>query len=371
MNYSKMKVAELRGMAESRGLRGLEGVKKAELVELLENIDKMQAQKEAAAKQAEDNTSSDSEGEKKKPVKKKSSGKKPTEKKSGDKKPAGKKKTDSDENNDEAAVKAEPEKNEEEYTDGEASQPESTQPEGVQQENPQPDNEVAEGILEVLSDGYGFIRSDNYMPGDRDIYVSPSQIRKFRLRTGDIVRGPINNATNMIYCSLPKEYDGNFSKIASNVKGIESGSFDNGYITNDNELYVTLLKSPGYQKILSNVDKTVGKVILTEDDKIYIIDEYSLEIAKKLDDNVSEVYNSGGYYYLYKKNDNKYYSISTSYVDSIKELAFPNIKTPYFYDGKRFVYLNTNNKLVLAKENDNTELDLSSNSIKKIYDFLK
>ena len=191
MNYSKMKVAELREMAESRGLRGLEGVKKAELVELLENIDKMQAQKETAAKQAEDNTSSDSAGEKKKPVKKKSSGKKPAEKKSGDKKPAGNKKTDSDENKDETAVKAEPEKNEEEYIDGEAAQPESTQPEGVQQENAQPENEVAEGILEVLSDGYGFIRSDNYMPGDRDIYVSPSQIRKFRLRTGDIVRGPI------------------------------------------------------------------------------------------------------------------------------------------------------------------------------------
>ncbi len=47
----------------------------------------------------------------------------------------------------------------------------------------------AEGILEVLSDGYGFIRSANYLSGDNDVYVSPSQIRRFNLKTGDILAG--------------------------------------------------------------------------------------------------------------------------------------------------------------------------------------
>ena len=47
----------------------------------------------------------------------------------------------------------------------------------------------AHGILEVLADGFGFIRSDNYMPGEQDVYVAPSQIRRFNLKTGDIVRG--------------------------------------------------------------------------------------------------------------------------------------------------------------------------------------
>lgn len=47
----------------------------------------------------------------------------------------------------------------------------------------------ANGILEVLADGYGFIRSDNYLPGENDVYVSPSQIRRFNLKTGDILRG--------------------------------------------------------------------------------------------------------------------------------------------------------------------------------------
>ena len=49
--------------------------------------------------------------------------------------------------------------------------------------------EVADGILEVMADGYGFIRSDNYLPGESDVYVSPSQIRRFGLKTGDIVTG--------------------------------------------------------------------------------------------------------------------------------------------------------------------------------------
>ncbi len=45
------------------------------------------------------------------------------------------------------------------------------------------------GILEVMPDGYGFIRSDNYLPGENDVYVAPSQIRKFGLKTGDIIIG--------------------------------------------------------------------------------------------------------------------------------------------------------------------------------------
>lgn len=48
---------------------------------------------------------------------------------------------------------------------------------------------AANGILEVMPDGYGFIRCENYLPGENDVYVSPSQIRKFNLKTGDIISG--------------------------------------------------------------------------------------------------------------------------------------------------------------------------------------
>ena len=49
--------------------------------------------------------------------------------------------------------------------------------------------DTANGILEVLPDGYGFIRCANYLPGENDVYVSPSQIRRFNLKTGDIIAG--------------------------------------------------------------------------------------------------------------------------------------------------------------------------------------
>ncbi|HOC08104.1 MAG: transcription termination factor Rho [Clostridiales bacterium] len=49
--------------------------------------------------------------------------------------------------------------------------------------------DLVTGVLEVLPDGYGFLRSSNYLPGSDDVYVSPSQIRKFNLKTGDLITG--------------------------------------------------------------------------------------------------------------------------------------------------------------------------------------
>ena len=49
--------------------------------------------------------------------------------------------------------------------------------------------EMVEGILEIMPDGFGFLRSENYLPGEHDVYVAPSQIRRFNLKTGDIVAG--------------------------------------------------------------------------------------------------------------------------------------------------------------------------------------
>ncbi len=60
------------------------------------------------------------------------------------------------------------------------------------------DNEIeisGRGVLEILQDGFGFLRSpeSNYLPGPDDIYVSPSQIRRFALKTGDTVEGLIRS----------------------------------------------------------------------------------------------------------------------------------------------------------------------------------
>ena len=75
----------------------------------------------------------------------------------------------------------------------------------IQIENPETDF-ITEGILEVLQDGYGFLRSDNLLSGSRDVYVSAMQIRRFNLSTGDMLRGiarfttePANKFPSMIF----------------------------------------------------------------------------------------------------------------------------------------------------------------------------
>ena len=56
---------------------------------------------------------------------------------------------------------------------------------------PEEDLETREGLLDILPEGYGFLKITGYLSGDKDVYVSANQVRKFRLRKGDIVSGPI------------------------------------------------------------------------------------------------------------------------------------------------------------------------------------
>jgi transcription termination factor Rho len=62
---------------------------------------------------------------------------------------------------------------------------------GQQQQWDESDAEVREGILDILPEGYGFLRVTGYLPGEKDVYVSATQVRKFGLRRGDILSGPI------------------------------------------------------------------------------------------------------------------------------------------------------------------------------------
>jgi transcription termination factor Rho len=74
---------------------------------------------------------------------------------------------------------------------------------------------IGSGVLEVLQDGFGFLRSpqSNYLPGPDDIYLSPNQIRKFALRTGDTVEGPIR---------APKDSERYFALLKVNTINFES-----------------------------------------------------------------------------------------------------------------------------------------------------
>jgi transcription termination factor Rho len=85
---------------------------------------------------------------------------------------------------------------------------------------------VGEGVLETLPDGFGFLRSpeSNYLPGPDDIYVSPSQIRRFDLRTGDTVSGPIRP---------PKESERYFALLKVDAVNYEAPDPPSGRATFD------------------------------------------------------------------------------------------------------------------------------------------
>lgn len=84
----------------------------------------------------------------------------------------------------------------------------------------------ANGILEVMPDGFGFIRCENFLPGENDVYVAPSQIRRFNLKTGDIVRGSrrIKSATEkfaaLLYINSVNNYPTNIIERRPNFENL-------------------------------------------------------------------------------------------------------------------------------------------------------
>ncbi len=177
--YETLKLADLREIAKKRGIKGATALKKSEIIDLMCELDQKAAAEKAAAekaaeKPAEKKEEKSSETEEKKPLKKKkiivtTSGAPSQERK-------------------EAPKEARPEKPQEAapVRTEEAKKPE-TAPAAEQEDEADGDN--ADGILEVMQDGYGFIRCENYLPGENDVYVAPSLIRKFNLKTGDILKG--------------------------------------------------------------------------------------------------------------------------------------------------------------------------------------
>lgn len=143
--YESLSVTVLKDVAKARGLKNISGLKKNELVELMLKEDEKVA-KEEGSKKAEKEESQ------------------------------------------EKTVKERTEESKEEKREKKSTK--VVTQDGIEIDNPELDSGVsAKGILEVMPDGYGFIRSENYLPGENDVYVSPSQIRRFGLKTGDIVCG--------------------------------------------------------------------------------------------------------------------------------------------------------------------------------------
>ena len=208
MDFRKASLAELRQYAKDKGIRNISTLKKGELAELLENVEKMTSKKSVST--------SEETKEIKETVKKPDNSVEEEKNEVKEKKTRGKVLKDNSSKGRTSAPKTVKEKNtadkpavdKTENTKAENDVAEVNEQDAVpealeqleeydgQEYDPNLDSgEMADGILEVMNEGYGFIRSDNYLPGDRDIYISPQQIRKFALKKGDIIGGPIRMKT--------------------------------------------------------------------------------------------------------------------------------------------------------------------------------
>ena len=169
--YETLKLSDLREIAKKRGIKGATTMKKAEIIDLMCEMD-----------EKENSASAPKESEpEKKHHKKVEKAENNEQAKEPAKAPVHKKKVVVT-----TAKKEEPaEEAKVEHKKEEPKKEEVKKEEPVVEANGDP----ADGILEVMQDGYGFIRCENYLPGENDVYVAPSVIRKFNLKTGDILKG--------------------------------------------------------------------------------------------------------------------------------------------------------------------------------------
>ena len=171
--WETLSLTVLRDIAKGIGVKGYSTMKKEELIDVL-------TEREAA-----ENAKKDAPSEKPAPAEKPATAAPKKAKKEVPAKKAAAK--------EEAEIPAEPKKEAVvETVKEEAKEPvkEAVKEPVKDEESDGLDSKIpAHGILEIMPDGFGFIRSDNYLPGEQDVYVAPGQIRKFGLKTGDIIDG--------------------------------------------------------------------------------------------------------------------------------------------------------------------------------------
>lgn len=158
--YESLALADLKAIAKSRGIRGVTAMKKADVVEAMLALDEKEKQ------EAQTQTQVPEHREEERHTQENHTEERRTYYRTG---------------------------TENGGTEQAARQPASFDRNAVYDVNTFPpeldSGQEANGILEVMPDGYGFIRCANYMPGENDVYVAPSQIRRFGLKTGDILVG--------------------------------------------------------------------------------------------------------------------------------------------------------------------------------------
>lgn len=177
--YESLALVDLKEIAKLRGIKGVSAMKKAEVIEAMLELDE-QEKKQAEEKKASERGSA----EEHKPAE----GRRPAE----ERRPvSGRRESSDNRTYGNRGEGADSRTSGESRVSGDGRAPFDRN--AVYDINSFPaeldSGEEANGILEVMPDGYGFIRCANYMPGENDVYVAPSQIRRFGLKTGDVLTG--------------------------------------------------------------------------------------------------------------------------------------------------------------------------------------
>lgn len=183
--YESLSLATLKELAKARGLKGISTLRKPELIERMLHEDELEN-----VSKAEENVQ---EKPQESAVERTQQHSRPQHYSRNQERGQDRGQERTQDKNQERQTEHVQERSQESQTDRTQERPQYHAPaETVQQLD---SGERADGILEVLPDGYGFIRCENYLPGENDIYVSPSQIRRFNLKTGDIIKGNIRIKT--------------------------------------------------------------------------------------------------------------------------------------------------------------------------------
>ena len=181
--YESLSVVALKDLAKARGLKNISSLKKAEVVDAMvaedRRLEQLKKQEEEAARQKES-------------TKEKSSGEAEQTGKTAQEKPAQDKSQERPQRTERQRPTRMPKEGRDTRAEARVNAAPAVEDDFDQSEqiNSNLDSGItANGILEVMPEGYGFIRCANYLPGENDVYVSPSQIRRFHLKTGDIICG--------------------------------------------------------------------------------------------------------------------------------------------------------------------------------------
>lgn len=182
MEYEKLTLNELKNIAKEKGIKGLSGLKKSDIIELLK-MNQNNTRDEVKQEQTQTEPSNLNKEEKQTSYYAQENIQSGVEEKNTQpEKPiywAVKEEPSKDETTRRLAYQKSFEQGRRTKNNGEEEKDISELDSGI----------TVQGILEVMPEGFGFIRSANYLPGDNDVYVSPSQIRRFSLKTGDILEG--------------------------------------------------------------------------------------------------------------------------------------------------------------------------------------